>query len=161
MKIKVPKGIKSREDFLDRFLKIDGKINNKLLDIMVRPATIKIVVDAECDLHISIISRSRVRVCLDTFKRDFFGYDYDSAKEWVFAVYNFVSGLVERKVTVKSVKTKKGKRLCHRIILDDGTIYYTQLYSLNLLSIFFKRKSSKIKRYYIAQPNGYKMKSEE
>lgn len=161
MKIKIPKGIKTREDFLNRFLKIEGAINNKLLDIKVRPATIKIVVDAECDLHISIISHSRVRVCLDNFKRDFYVYDYDSVKEWVFSVYNFVCGLVEQKITLESVKNKKGKRLCHRIILEDGTVYYTQLYSLNLISIFFKRKSVKIKRYYIAQPNGYKMKVEK
>ena len=76
-------------------------------------------------------------------------------------MYNFVCGLVEQKITLESVKNKKGKRLCHRIILEDGTVYYTQLYSLNLISIFFKRKSVKIKRYYIAQPNGYKMKVEK
>ena len=161
MKIKTPKGIKSREDFLNRFLKVDGKINNKLLDIMVRPATIKITVDAGCDLHISVISRNRVRVDLDNFKRDFYLFDYDSVKEWVFSVYNFVSGLVDQEITLVSIKNKNGKRLCHRIILKDGTVYYTQLYSLNLFAVFLKRKSAETKRYYIAQPNGYKMKGEK
>ena len=53
MKIKTPKGIKSREDFLNRFLKVDGKINNKDYVVLMRYINgwDVYVFEAACDIN--------------------------------------------------------------------------------------------------------------
>lgn len=146
MKPRRATGINKREDFLKMFLECGESLQNDKLNINKRPANIKILIDFDSGLYVNIISVEKVRVGFSGFKRDFFAFDYDTAKEWVCAVYDFVSGLLDHTVMLHTIENKAGKPLVQKIIFVDGNtdeIYFKTLKTVNVLSVFLNRKNVK------------------
>lgn len=143
MKIKTPPGVNTKQDFLDKFLSQSGTLDCERIQVINRAASIKMIIDPDIPFYISVITCARARVTLGKFKRDFYSFDYDSAKEWVAAVYNFAAGLFGRSVTVHTVLSRGGKPLAHRIYLDGSAKpYFTELCTANLISVFLNRKNA-------------------
>lgn len=147
-------GVNKREDFLKMFLECGDKFVNDKLDIKIKPANIEILIDFDSGLYVNIISADRVRVGFGRFKRDFFAFDYDTAKEWVCAVYDFVSGLLEHTVMLYTIENKAGKPLAQRIVFCDGDTkqtYFNMLHTANFFAIFLNRKNQKESVFTIRQ----------
>ena len=127
LKVKIPSGIESRKDFVEKFSALASEeniLNPNLFDIREKSKSTDVYIDSRCGFFVRVRDKSLVRVHIGSITVSFYSFDYDSTHEWLNAIYNFVVGLLNKRVMIVTKTNRKGVSLNQKIFVGEKNKQY-------------------------------------